>query len=113
MPPVSPDLLANALLPIGYIAGTLRTTLILALGLVYVILVSGVCTLLVSVHVSPPQEALINAHQVTHTPFISNSDTPAYRYHCKDCASTGGDMVDTRRLSASQTQRVRARILDS
>lgn len=48
MPPVSSDLLANVLLPVGYLVGVVRTVLIVALGLVYAILVSGVCTLLVS-----------------------------------------------------------------
>ncbi|GJE84450.1 hypothetical protein PsYK624_005260 [Phanerochaete sordida] len=49
VPPVSADILATALLPVGYALGLIRTALVLALGLLYALLVGGVCTLLTPV----------------------------------------------------------------
>ncbi|TCD67686.1 hypothetical protein EIP91_012052 [Steccherinum ochraceum] len=46
LPPAGSDIFATALLPFGYILGVARTALIVVLGLVYAILVGGVCTLL-------------------------------------------------------------------
>ena len=48
VPPVSSDILANVLLPFGYIQGVIRTAFIVVLGALYALLVGGVCTLLVS-----------------------------------------------------------------
>ena len=41
------DALANVLLPLGYVAGFIRTTVIAVLALLYVILVKGTFALLV------------------------------------------------------------------
>ncbi|THH33586.1 hypothetical protein EUX98_g559 [Antrodiella citrinella] len=44
LPPAGSELLATILLPVGYVVGVIRTALIVALGVIYVVLVSGVCT---------------------------------------------------------------------
>ncbi|KZT12802.1 uncharacterized protein LAESUDRAFT_733399 [Laetiporus sulphureus 93-53] len=46
VPPTDSELLANIALPFGYVAGAIRTAVVIALGILYVILVAGVCTLL-------------------------------------------------------------------
>ncbi|CAL1701382.1 unnamed protein product [Somion occarium] len=49
VPPVGSNILANVLLPFGYVVGILRITLILALAAIYAILVQGVCLILTPV----------------------------------------------------------------
>ncbi|KAH7922444.1 hypothetical protein BV22DRAFT_1037467 [Leucogyrophana mollusca] len=46
VPPSETDVLATAFLPIRHLIGTLRTSLVLVLALVYLILVRGVCLIL-------------------------------------------------------------------
>jgi len=46
LPPAGSNILATVLLPFGYAIGVLRTAVILALGVGYVMLVSGACTVL-------------------------------------------------------------------
>jgi hypothetical protein len=52
VPPIGSEILAKIAFPFGYIIGSLRTVLILALGLAYVALVQCVCLALVKYHVS-------------------------------------------------------------
>ncbi|EKM59393.1 uncharacterized protein PHACADRAFT_114068 [Phanerochaete carnosa HHB-10118-sp] len=49
IPPVNSDVLATALLPVGYLLGVIRTALIAVLGVLYALLVSGVCAVLIIV----------------------------------------------------------------
>jgi hypothetical protein len=49
VPPVGSDAIASALLPIGYALGVVRTTLIVALALLYTVVVHGVFIILVRV----------------------------------------------------------------
>lgn len=49
VPPVNSDVLATILLPFGYVLGVIRTALVAALGVLYVLLVGGVCAILVRV----------------------------------------------------------------
>jgi hypothetical protein len=53
VPPIGSGLLVKIALPFRYIIGVLRTVLILALSLIYVVLVRGVCSALVSLNVFP------------------------------------------------------------
>jgi hypothetical protein len=53
VPPIGSGLLVKIALPFRYIIGVLRTVLILALSLIYVVLVRGVCLALVSLNVFP------------------------------------------------------------
>ncbi|KAF8913810.1 hypothetical protein CPB84DRAFT_1699095 [Gymnopilus junonius] len=46
VPPLGSDILAKATLPVRYVLAIIRTTLILILGLVYVVLVRGFCLVL-------------------------------------------------------------------
>lgn len=48
MPPVSSDIVASILLPFGYAAGVVKTTLVVFVGLLYVVVVHGICAAVVS-----------------------------------------------------------------
>ncbi|KAH9940576.1 hypothetical protein B0H21DRAFT_878319 [Amylocystis lapponica] len=49
IPPSGSEALALVVLPFGYVAGAIRSLLLIALGLLYVLLVRGVCLILVPV----------------------------------------------------------------
>ncbi|PCH41265.1 hypothetical protein WOLCODRAFT_24616 [Wolfiporia cocos MD-104 SS10] len=61
VPPAGSQVLTTIALPVGYALGALRTSLVLALGLIYVVLVEGVCLVLKPV---PPLYRTV-AHVVT------------------------------------------------
>lgn len=95
MPPVSSDLLASILLPFGYVVGAVRIVLVVALGVLYMTLVGGVCVILVSDLASYTARTLTAAFKVTNTAVIPYIDAFVYCDHCATRTLGGWRMVDT------------------
>ena len=98
MPPVSSDIVASILLPFGYVIGVVKTTLVVLVGLLYVVVVHGICAAVVSdifhyyVKCSSSSVTLGSATAATPRPhpFI-------YGYLCAAHSASRRSMVDTSR----------------
>jgi hypothetical protein len=94
VPPIESEVLAKIALPFGYIIGSLRTVLILALGLAYVALVRGVCLALVNImFLSKNLQALMSPGSCSTIIPISNRSP--HIYNLSPYSPAGWRLVDT------------------
>jgi hypothetical protein len=94
VPPIGSEILAKIALPFGYIIGSLRTVLILALGLAYVALVRGVCLALVNImFLSKKLQALMSPGSCSTIIPISNQSP--HIYNLSPYSPAGWCLVDT------------------